>query len=192
MARKTTGKEQKAKPRKPTGRPRKITARVTHLEMRDRPQRHVPQPSRPRLALLSSQAMPVHFYRYLYEQVGRSHHWYNRRVMDDETLAGIIHDADTKIEVLYADGNPAGFFELDATGLPDSVEIAYFGIMPDYQGRGLGKWFLNCAIERAFDLEPAVVTVHTNSLDHPSALRIYQQMGFEPVGISEETVTEWG
>jgi len=170
---------------------KRIKARVTHLEMTRRPTKSFPVPTRPRSALLSAENMPVHFYRYLYEQVGKAHHWYLRRVMDDAGIAEIIHSADTSIDVLYADGSPAGFFELDMRALPESVEITYFGLMPEFQGLGLGKWFLNGAIQKAFDRSPEKVIIHTNTLDHPAALSLYQKMGFEPVGVSEEEVTTW-
>lgn len=168
-----------------------VTARVTHLEMRHRPQKHLPVPTRPPIALLHAENMPLHYYRYLYEQVGKPHHWYNRRVMNDGELATILHSEATLIEVLYANGCPAGFFELDLTGRDEVVELAYFGLTPDYQGLGLGKWFLLSAVQRAWEYEPEKVTVHTNTLDHPAALGLYQQMGFEPVAVSEEVVCPW-
>lgn len=171
--------------------PRKLKARVTHLEMPARPHKTFAVPTVPRTALLHAENMKLHFYRYLYEQVGRPHHWYERRVMKDGDLAAILDAETTELAVLYADGCPAGFFELDLAGLPEAVEIAYFGIMPDYQGLGFGKWFLNAAIQQAWDHDPAKVTVHTNTLDHPAALGLYQKMGFSPVAVSEETVTTW-
>lgn len=168
-----------------------LTARVTHLEMTARPTRSYSAPSRPSTALLHAETMPVHFYRYLYEQVGKAHHWYLRRAMSDAQITEIICSENTRIDVLYANGAPAGFVELDLSSLPESVEIAYFGIMPDFQGMGLGKWFLNCGIQLAWDQDPEKVIVHTNSLDHPAALSLYQKMGFTPVSVSEETVTPW-
>ena len=107
-----------------------FTARITYLEMTARPTRSFAVPSRPRTALLQAENMPVHFYRYLYENIGKAHHWYVRRVMEDVQIAEIIHSAATRIDVLYADGSPAGFYELDLRELPRSVEIAYFGILP--------------------------------------------------------------
>ena len=171
--------------------PKILTARVTHLEMHARPARTFPLPTRPRTALLSAQNMQVAFYRYLYEQVGREFHWYMRRVMDDATLDKVSNAETTLIEVLYADGCPAGFFELDLSNKPESVEIAYFGLCRGYRGLGLGKWFLAQAIDRAWGEKPEKVTVHTNTLDHPAALGLYQRLGFEPVAISEETVEAW-
>jgi GNAT superfamily N-acetyltransferase len=159
--------------------------------MAARPAKSVPLPSRPRTALLRAENMPMHFYRYLYERIGKAHHWYERRAIGDEDLANIIHSPDTILEVLYAGGCPAGFFELTKSAVNEDVELTYFGLMPDYQGLGLGRWFLHSAIQRAWDEKPDKVTVHTNTLDHPSALGLYQKMGFSPVAVSEETVTVW-
>jgi hypothetical protein len=69
----------------------KLTARITHLEMQTRPALSVPVPSGVRLAIMRASDMPVHFYRYLYEQVGRQHHWMMRRVQSDAEVASIIH-----------------------------------------------------------------------------------------------------
>jgi GNAT superfamily N-acetyltransferase len=174
-----------------TAKPRRLTARVTYLEMQARAQRQVPAPSRPRLAIMRGENVPVAFYRYLYEQVGRDYHWCLRRVMPDKALYEVINAQTTRIDILYADGCAAGFFELDTSGLPASVEIAYFGLCRDYLGMGIGKWFLQNAIDAGWDHNPGKLTVHTNTLDNPRALPLYQRMGFEPVGIGEETVDAW-
>ncbi|MFD1197187.1 GNAT family N-acetyltransferase [Brucella gallinifaecis] len=169
----------------------KLIARVTHLEMTARPALSFPAPFGLRLAIMRSTEMPVHFYRYLYEQVGRQHHWMLRRTQSDAEVAEAIHAQSTDIHVLYADGNPAGLLELDLSSLPQSAEILYFGLVPDYQGRGLGKFFLSEAISEAWSHNPQKVTIHTNTLDSPRALQLYQKMGFVPVGWSEEEVTPW-
>lgn len=169
----------------------KLIARVTHLEMTARPALSFPVPSGPRLAIMRSTQMPVHFYRYLYEQVGRQHHWMMRRIQSDAEVAEAIHAETTDIHVLYADGNPAGFLEMDLSALPETAEILYFGLVPDYQGRGLGKFFLSEAISAAWSHGPQKVAIHTNSLDNPRALQLYQRMGFEAVSWSEEDVTRW-
>ena len=169
----------------------KLIARVTHLEMTARPALSAPVPSGMRLALMRSTETPVHFYRYLYEQVGRQHHWMMRRVQTDAEVAAAIHAETAEIHVLYVDGNPAGLIELDLSALPDTAEILYFGLMQDYQGRGLGKFFLNDAISAAWSHTPQKVAIHTNTLDSPRALQLYQRMGFVPVGWSEEEVIRW-
>lgn len=155
------------------------------------PATHVPAPLGSRLALMRAVGMPPAFYRFLYEQVGRPHHWMLRRNLDDAALRAAIDAATTQIDVLYADGSPAGFFELDLTRLPAEVEILYFGLVPDFQGRGLGRFLLSEALAAAWAHDPAKVTVHTNSLDSPRALHLYQKAGFVPVGWSQENVEPW-
>lgn len=169
----------------------KLTARITHLEMKARPSLAVPTPSGMRLAIMRASDMPVHYYRYLYEEIGREHHWQMRRKQSDAEVAEAIHAATNEIHVLYADGNPAGFVELNLSALPDSVEILYFGLMADYQGRGLGKFFLSEAISAAWAHGPQKLTIHTNTLDSPRALQLYQKMGFSAVSWTEEEVEPW-
>lgn len=171
--------------------PALLKARITHLEMDAMPSRRVPMPIGLRLALMQARDMPLAFYRYLYEQVGRPHHWSLRRSLGDEALGEAIHALTTEIAVLYVDGSPAGFHELDLGQLPEKVEIVYFGLTPDFQGRGLARFFLSETIFAAWAHEPEAVAIHTNTLDSPLALRLYQRMGFSPVGWSEEEVEPW-
>ncbi len=168
-----------------------MKARITHLEMTARPALAVPTPSGLRLALMRASDMPVHFYRYLYEQVGRRHHWMMRRLQSDAEVAAAIRAETTEIHVLYVEGCPAGFAELDFAALPETAEIVYFGLVEDFQGRGLARFFLHEAIGAAWARSPRKVTIHTNSLDNPRALQLYQKMGFTPVAWSEEDVTPW-
>lgn len=168
-----------------------FTVRVTHLEMTSPPSTRAPMPSRPRLALMRAPVIPLAFYRYIYEQVGKPVDWMVRREMDDAELSAIIHDENTEIQVLYADGAPAGFFELDLKRKPDEVEIVYFGLSPDFHGIGIGKFFFSETLDAAWAHAPSKVTLHTNTLDSPKALHIYQKSGFVPCGYSEEVVTHW-
>lgn len=169
----------------------KLTARITHLEMSTRQAVVVPVPSGIRLAIMRASDMPVHYYRYLYEQVGRKHHWMMRRIQTDVEVAAAIHAETSEIHVLYAEGCPAGFVELDLSALPEVAEILYFGLIDDFQGRGLGKFFLSESISAAWAHGPEKVTIHTNTLDSPRALQLYQKMGFVPVGWSEEVIEPW-
>jgi GNAT superfamily N-acetyltransferase len=169
----------------------KLIARITHLEMTDRSAISVPTPSGVKLAIMRASNIPVHYYRYLYEQVGKPHHWMLRRKQSDAEVAAAIHAPTAEIHVLYVDGCPAGFAELDLSLMPDEAEILYFGLIPEFQGRGLGSFFLSEAIALAWSHGPGKVTIHTNTLDNPRALQLYQKMGFVPVGWSEEEVEAW-
>ena len=100
--------------------------------------------------------------------------------MDDDELAEILARPETHVYVLYVGGVPAGFAELDLTGLEESgvIDLHYMGLIPDFIGKGYGKYLLNWAIDTAWGLKPQRITVNTCSLDHPTALGAYQKAGF--------------
>ncbi len=176
----------------PMGEPgNKIEARVTHLQMNTPKLRSVPVPSRPTLAVMKAGNIPPEFYAFLYELVGKDCHWEDRRHMAPETLQSAINNDATDIRILYADGCPAGFFELDLAGMPEEVELLYFGLSAGYRGLGLGKWFMSAAINAAWSHKPGKVVLQTNTLDHPAALSLYQKLGFEPVATETVEITRW-
>jgi len=153
---------------------------VTYLEMTDPPRVLPPQPVGPRLALMKVETMPLHFYRYLYATIGHDWLWVERLDMDDDALAQLVQRESIEISVLYANGAPAGYFELDLSG-GETVDLVYFGLMPDWTGRKIGPWFLGCAVMEAFSAGAERLTINTCTLDHPGALRLYQRLGFQPV-----------
>ena len=158
----------------------KLEVTVTYLEMTQRPPHpHVSPPQGMKLALIRAHRPTVPFYRFLYDTVGEPWLWYERRKLDDAALARLVQDEKVELYVLYADGVPAGFAELDRTGPPD-IDLAFFGLMPDFIGRGLGRYLLTWAIDTAWNYEPERLTVNTCSLDHRQALPLYQQCGFQP------------
>jgi ribosomal protein S18 acetylase RimI-like enzyme len=158
---------------------RQIEVVVTYLEMKDRPIRPtVPAPAG-KLALLRAEAPSAAFYRYLYDSVGESWFWADRRRLDDATLTALVGDPKVEIYVLYVGGVPAGYVELDRRPTPD-IAVAYFGIFPAFVGRGYGPYLLNWAVDQAWQYGPRRLTVDTCTLDHPKALRTYQRVGFVP------------
>ena len=170
---------------------RLLPVKVTELEMRAMPARREPAPSGPRIALMRAQGMTAAFYRFLYREVGKPHHWFMRRLLDDAALQAEITPEKSEIFVLYVDGCPAGFFELALAGKPSIVEIQYFGLMPGYQGRGLGKFFLSEAVFAAWAHKPEKVVIETNTLDSPRAIIMYQRMGFAAVCQRDEKLLAW-
>lgn len=158
---------------------RTVETVVTFLEMTAPLAQHVPAPANLRLALMRAERPPVHFYRYLYNTIGEKYCWVYRRRLSDEALAEAINSEAIEIFVAYAGGVPAGYFELDCRN-PDEIWLAYFGIIREFQGRGLGKWLLAEAIAEAWMKQPARVRVQTCTLDDPRALPLYQRMGFAP------------
>lgn len=162
---------------------------VTYLECSEPPRRHPPMPSGLQLALMRVRDIPLHFYRYLYAEIGGPYSWIERADMDDETLASAIRRPGIEITVLYADGAPAGYYELDFAA-PDVTDLVYFGLMPHVIGRGIGPWLLCTAMVEGFSRGASKMSVNTCTLDHPAALRLYQRMGFSPVGQEERVLSD--
>jgi GNAT superfamily N-acetyltransferase len=160
-----------------------IPITITKLEMKAKPSglrahlRHEHEAGR--VMLLKVKHPPVHFYRYLYQTVGGPHTWVERTRMSDEALAKIVQNEKVELYVLYCEGAPAGYAELDFRKAPD-CELAYFGLIQDFLGRGLGSFLLATAIDIAWSKSIERLWVHTNTLDHPRALPLYQKMGFVP------------
>ncbi|MFD2237849.1 GNAT family N-acetyltransferase [Aureimonas populi] len=157
-----------------------LQTEVTQLVLHSLPKDPPPRPDIPRsLDVLKVRQIPLGYYRYLYT-VGRAHHWTSRNLPDD-ALAREIHGPNTRLQVLYCDGGPAGWFELDAGRAPKETRLVHFAIMPEYRGLGLARHLLAHAIIAGFEEQPSALTVETNTLDHPAALPLYRKMGFRPV-----------
>ena len=114
--------------------------------------------------------------RFLYTAVGGNWYWIDRLAWSYEQWREWLARAGVETWVAYEAGTPAGYFELDASSR-DSVKLAYFGLFPDCMGRGIGGWLLTRALERAWDLQPERVWVHTCTLDGPNALANYRARG---------------
>jgi GNAT superfamily N-acetyltransferase len=164
-----------------------LAVHVTELEMTAPPRTSLPVPVNVQTAIMRAPEIPLHFYRYLYRQIGKRWQWYERLRMSNDELAATIHAPDVSICVLYVDGAPAGFFELSKK-TDDVVELSYFGLFERAMGLGIGKWFLLQALYAAWQDNPSKVTVTTNNLDHPRAIQLYQMMGFSPVSTREGMV----
>ena len=161
---------------------------VTFLEMTDEPVIQAHAPSNLKLTLMRAENITVGFYRYLYDAVGRGIHWVDRKRMSDEELANIISDPNVEVWVAYVSGHPAGYFEVDARNSREAVELAYFGLVPEFTGMGLGRWFLAEAIRACWAKKPPRVIVETCTLDGPAALPLYQKLGFVPYARETKTV----
>jgi GNAT superfamily N-acetyltransferase len=167
--------------------PRVVAEVTTHyLEMRAAPALEVGPPP-PGCAVVRA-APDYRFYRYLYDGVGGPWHWYARRVMPRAELTAILADPGVEVFVLWQDGVPAGYTELDRR-VAGEVELAYFGLFPEAVGRGLGPWLLRWSIAQAWSPGVHRVWVHTCSLDHPSALSVYLKAGFAKTGESRHKQT---
>lgn len=128
---------------------------------------------------LLTKPVSVHVYRKLYFGVGEKHSWLDRMVMPDEELYQKINDPNIDIYVFNIEKVTAGFFEFIVGR--EFTEILYFGLLPDFVGKGYGKYFLSWAIAKAWSYNPQRIQLNTCTLDHPNALPNYLNAGFEIV-----------
>lgn len=153
---------------------------VTYLVMDARPAHLPPMPSSPRLALMKAESIPLHFYRYLYATIGGNWLWVERLNIPDDALAEKVHREGVEIFVLYGNGSPAGYYELDFAA-KETVRLVYFGLVQEWTGMRIGPWLLGTAVSEAFGRGAKEILVNTCTLDHPAALPLYQRLGFRPV-----------
>ena len=118
-------------------------------------------------------------FRMLYECVGSAYGWHDRDPWPDSEIEARYAGDRLSIWELEIAGELAGFYELERH--PDgSIEIVLFGLLPSFAGRGLGKWLLVDAVDRAWQLGASRVWLHTCTLDSPRALPNYLARGFRP------------
>lgn len=154
-----------------------VTTVISYLEMTSPPARPPQPPPRPGLEVRRAQRPTLSFYRYLYAAVGARWTWTERRLLSDTELAAIIGDPRVEVNVLWVEGVPAGYAELDRRASPD-IALAYFGLVPEFIGEGLGRYLLDWTIHHAWRDRPRRLLVDTCDLDHPRALSVYQKAGF--------------
>jgi GNAT superfamily N-acetyltransferase len=119
--------------------------------------------------------------RFFYRAVGGDWYWLDRIDWTYDQWHAWVTAPGYELWTCWVDGAPAGYVELDRQD-GGVVEVAYFGLLPDFAGLGLGGWLLTRAIERAWEVEGTTrVWVHTCDLDSPTALANYQARGFVPV-----------
>lgn len=153
-----------------------VDVTVYYLEMLAPVCRLIPAP-RDGLSVLHVPSPTVPYYRSLYNAVGQKFYWLSRRKMSDDALAMLLGDPQVELHVLQVNGVPAGFAELDRRR-PQEIELVQFGLLPEFIGQGLGKWFLQWTIDQAWSYEPKRFWLHTCTLDHPAALPNYLNSGF--------------
>ena len=124
---------------------------------------------------------PVDFQlnKFFYKNIGKNHHWVDRLVWTEKQWINYVSDKNVKTYVLKNEKDLAGYFELILHQEKDEVEIAYLGLLKEYQNKKLGSYLLSAAIKNSFLDNPKRVWVHTCSLDHKNALSNYVARGMK-------------
>lgn len=122
---------------------------------------------------------PINFQlnKFFYKNIGKKHKWVDRLIWNEQKWIDYVSSEKVKTYVLKNKDNLVGFFELIFHFEKKEVEIAYFGILEEYQNKRLGSFLLSEAIKRSFDENVNRVWLHTCSLDHKNALSNYIARG---------------
>lgn len=153
-----------------------LAAVVTWLEMRERP-RLRPFPPSP-LRLVEWPAPTAAKYRALFARVGAPWLWFSRLALDDTALLAIVHDPGVEVRaVIDARGVEVGLLELDFR-IAGECGIGFFGLIPELAGKGHGRWLMAQALAIGWRGGIERLSVHSCTLDHPSALGFYRAQGF--------------
>jgi GNAT superfamily N-acetyltransferase len=157
----------------------RIEVTRTYLEMREPSELRPTRLSDPLIRIESQPNCSVDLFRLLYVEVGRDYHWVDRLFWTDEDVTAYLARPEISLWLMTLGSKHAGYFELRRCE-DDATEIAYFGLLPGFLGRGLGKHLLTFAVEQAWADGANRVWLHTCTLDDPAALPNYLQRGFKP------------
>jgi ribosomal protein S18 acetylase RimI-like enzyme len=129
------------------------------------------------LSLLEPQNFQLN--KFFYKNIGKKHKWIDRLVWTENQWIDYVSSEKVKTYVLKYKDDLAGFFELIFHSEKNEVEIAYFGILEEFQNKKLGSYLLSQAIQKSFKRDINRVWVHTCSLDHKNALNNYIARGMK-------------
>ena len=115
--------------------------------------------------------------KFFYKQIGKQHQWTDRLAWTDKQWIKYISDQKVKTYILKKKKHLAGYFELIFHKDRKETEIAYLGLLEEYQNKKLGSYLLSSAIKNSFSENIERVWVHTCSLDHKNALNNYISRG---------------
>ncbi|NTS76203.1 GNAT family N-acetyltransferase [Catenovulum sp. SM1970] len=134
-----------------------------------------PQPTE--LSITEAELKNYRLNKFLYQLVGETWQWTDKLSIPNQQWQRYAESDTLRTYVAYVKGSIAGYYELESQ-TDGQVQIAYFGLAPDFIGKGYGGYLLTHALQTAWSYPNTKrVWVHTCSLDHPSALANYQARG---------------
>ena len=124
---------------------------------------------------------PINFQlnKFFYKNIGKNHKWVDRLTWSEEKWINYVSNESVRSYVFKFKDDLVGFFELILHQEKNEIEIAYFGILKEYQNKKLGSYLLSEAIKKSFENKVNRVWVHTCSLDHKNALNNYISRGMK-------------
>ncbi len=124
---------------------------------------------------------PINFQlnKFFYKKIGNKHKWVDRLIWNEKQWIDYVSSKKVKTYVLKEKNNLVGFFELICHFEKKEIEIAYLGILEEYQNKKLGSFLLSEAIKKSFNEKINRIWLHTCSLDHKNALKNYIARGMK-------------
>ena len=117
--------------------------------------------------------------KFFYKNIGKNHRWVDRLVWNEKDWIKYTSNENVKTYILKKKGDLVGYFELLYHVEKNETEIAYFGLLEEFQNKKLGSYLLSSAIKKSFLNKSKRVWVHTCSLDHKNALNNYLSRGMK-------------
>jgi GNAT superfamily N-acetyltransferase len=117
--------------------------------------------------------------KFFYKNIGKKHKWIDRLVWSETQWIDYVSNKNVETYVFKYQNDLAGFFELISHSEKQEVEIAYFGLLEEFQNKKLGSYLLSQAIQKSFKKNINRVWVHTCTLDHKNALNNYIARGMK-------------
>ena len=124
---------------------------------------------------------PINFQlnKFFYKNIGKKHRWIDRLVWTEAQWIKYVSNKNIKTYIFKKGDDLVGFFELLEHTEKKEIEIAYFGLLEEYQNKKLGSYLLSAAIKKSFENKINKVWLHTCSLDHKNALNNYIKRGMK-------------
>ena len=115
---------------------------------------------------------PINFQlnKFFYKNIGKKHKWIDRLIWSETQWIDYVSSSKVQTYIFKYKDDLAGFFELIFHIENKDVEIAYFGLLEEFQNKKLGSYLLSEAIKISFTHKVNRVWLHTCSLDHKNAL----------------------
>ncbi len=116
-------------------------------------------------------------------RIGAPHGWTHRAAWSDTEWRARLSAPEVQAWLARVGGEAVGYVEVEAEA-DGSVGITFFGLVPEFVGKGLGGAFLTEATRLAWSLtlpdgaRTRRVWLTTSSRDHPHALPNYEARGF--------------
>ena len=117
--------------------------------------------------------------KFFYKNIGKKHSWIDRLTWNEKQWIDYTTNKNIKTYVLKKKEDLVGYFELLFHDDLNEIEIAYFGLLEEFQNKKLGSYLLSTAIKKSFLNKSKRVWVHTCSLDHKNALNNYLSRGMK-------------